>query len=207
MAGTLPHAVFVETGLPGGRVTAFAGELPGCAATADSPETAVTALPARVAAFVAWLRAAGESVEEPVGNWYEVERAAVIETGRAVRRASFSLDDLPPTGEELSTWLRWAELAREELAGALDAEPEAAARLRWLAAQDRALTADLAPGRATDRPAGDRPAAEALDELYLARDALLAAIAAVGPGGPGVRRAVRLAIADDLRASEDLAAR
>jgi len=45
VAGTLPHAVFVETGMDEeGRTMAFAGELPGCAAVADDQFTNVTRL-------------------------------------------------------------------------------------------------------------------------------------------------------------------
>ncbi len=81
MAGTLPHAVFVETDLDRtGSAAAFAGELPGCAAVASDPVAAVAAVPARVTAFVMWLRGHGESLVEPVGNWYEVE------AGRGRRR-------------------------------------------------------------------------------------------------------------------------
>ncbi|MGH2463325.1 MAG: hypothetical protein ACRDFZ_06870 [Candidatus Limnocylindria bacterium] len=203
MAGTLPHAVFVETGIDdAGRAMAFAGELPGCATIADDPATAAGGVPARVAAFVAWLRRCGEDLVEPVGNWYEVERAASTRgPDGGLRRAAFSLDELPPSAAEFETWLRWAELAREELAAALDARPSAADDLEWLAAQDAWLTTDLAPVPGIERRGSG------LDRLYDARDALTAALAAAGPGGTGVRRALRLAIADDLRAVELLATR
>ena len=198
MAGTLPHAVFVETGIDeAGRAMAFAGELPGCAAVGDDPASAVATVPARVTEFVGWLRSRGEPVAEPVGNWYEVERAAAGETvdgGR--RRASFSLDELPPSADEFATWLGWAELAREELATALDLQPTAAEHMAWLAAQDEALAAELGT------PGPGDPAAADLDRIYAARDALTMALITAGPGGAGVRRALRLAIADDLRAVE-----
>lgn len=202
MAGTLPHAVFVETGVDGaGRAVAFAGELPGCAAVGVDPEAAVAAVPARVTAFVAWLQAAGEAVEAPVGNWYEVERAAPgRDADGGPRRAAFSLDDLPPSPDEFATWIRWAELAREELATALDVDPEGAAALAGLAAQDEALAADI--GGAAPPPEAD---ASPIDRLYAARDALMAALAVAGASGGGVRRALRLAIADDLSAAEALA--
>lgn len=199
MAGTLPHAVFVETGIDeAGRSMAFAGELPGCAAIGDDAAAAVAHVPARVAAFVAWLRAGGERLAEPVGNWYEVERAAASPApDGGLRRAAFSLDELPPSAEEFETWLRWAELAREELAGALDGEPAAADRLGWLPTQDAALVVELG---STPTPTGD--GGNALDWIYDARDALTAALTATGPSGAGVRRALRLVIADDLRAVE-----
>ena len=203
MAGTLPHAVFVETGVDAaGRAMAFAGELPGCAVVGDDPASAVAAVPARVTDFVAWLRAHGESLVEPVGNWYEVERAAAGASADGGRgRAAFSLDELPPSADEFATWLGWAELAREELAAALDLRPGAAAQMAWLAAQDAALAAELG----TPGP-GDHAAAD-LDRIYAARDALTTALISAGPGGAGVRRALRLAIADDLRAVELISAR
>lgn len=203
MAGTLPHAVFVETGMDDtGRAMAFAGELTGCAAVDVDPAVAVASLPARVTVFVAWLRAGGESLTEPVGNWYEVERMPVTRDADGVpRRAAFSLDELAPSPDEFSTWLRWAELAREELATALDTDPAAAEGLRWLAAQDESLAVDLGAG-GTEAGGHDARDAAALDRIYAARDALTAALIASGPGGPGARRALRLAIADDLRAVE-----
>ena len=203
MAGTLPHAVFVETGMDeAGRTMAFAGELPGCAAVADDPASAVAAVPARVTEFVGWLRAHGESLVEPVGNWYEVERAAAGEgAAGGPQRASFSLDELPPSADEFATWLGWAELAREELAAALDARPAAAQQIAWLAAQDSTLAAELGTPSSVDDPAAD------LDRMYAARDALTTALITAGPSGAGIRRALRLAIADDLRAVELISVR
>jgi hypothetical protein len=197
VAGTLPHAVFVETDIDeAGTAAAFAGELPGCAAVAADPGTAVAAVPARVSAFVAWLRGHGEPLVEPVGNWYEVERAAAVRRDATTERASFSLDDLPPSASELQTWLLWAELAREDLAEALDAQPGAADDAAWLADQDLALAADLGAG-------GTLPAGlSGLDRLYAARDLLMDGLSAAPDAG--VRRAVRLAIADDLRLLERL---
>jgi hypothetical protein len=198
MAGTLPHAVFVETDLdPSGTAAAFAGELPGCAAFGPGPAEAVAAVPARVTAFVAWLRAHGEALTEPVGNWYEVERAPAAAAGAGIRRATFSLDELPPSANELATWLHWADLAREDLADALDATPGAAADATWIADQDLALAADLGAREAP--PEGATP----LDRLYAARDVLIEALGSVGLDG-GVRRVIRLAIADDLRMTERL---
>jgi hypothetical protein len=199
VAGTLPHAVFVETGIDdAGRSMAFAGELPGCAAVGDDATAAVAGVPARVTAFVAWLRAAGERMAEPVGNWYEVERAAATPgADGGLQRAAFSLDELPPSADEFETWLRWAELAREDLASALDEEPAAAERLAWLPNQDAILAGELG---SSATPTGDD--GTALDRIYDARDALTAALTAAGPTGPRVRRVLRLAIADDLRAVE-----
>src|SRR3990170_2945258 len=157
MAGTMPHAIFIETDVDGhGLVAAYAAELPGCAVFAASDDEAATAMPMRVSRFTAWLRENGEPSPSFVGdNWYEVERARASEAGRA----AFTLDELPPSDDEFATWLRWLELAREELATALDQ--------------------------------GDPTvAAEELD--------------ATGPYHDGVRRMLRLAIADDLRAAEAL---
>lgn len=199
MAGTLPHAVFVETDVDDeGTAVAFAGELPGCAATGPDPAAAVVAVPQRVAAFIAWLRSHGLQPVEPVGNWYEVERAAAQRADGTVRRASFTLDELPPSAAELEAWLQWAELAREDLAAALDGRPEAVESALWLADQDLALASDLGSAPPAE------PGADALDRIYAARDVLMDALH--DRAGEGARRAIRLAIADDLRMTERLRA-
>src|ERR671936_392343 len=99
MAGTMPHAVFVETGLDAdGSVAAYAAELPGCAVFANTDADAVAAIPHRVVDFLRWLAEAGEEAPRVVGdNWYEVERAAAADG----QRAAFSLDELPPSDDEL----------------------------------------------------------------------------------------------------------
>ncbi len=197
MAGTMPHAIFIETDVDGhGLVGAYAAELPGCAAFASTDDEAAAAIPMRVSRFTAWLKANGEPAPTFVGdNWYEVERAAANEG----RRAGFTLDELPPSDEEFATWLRWLELAREELAAVLDeADPTVAGPLiEAIERQDVAFVRDLehaAPELSTDP----------VDRLYAARDALTDAFAAAGPYRDGVRRMLRLAIADDLRAAEAL---
>ena len=198
MAGTMPHAIFIETGVDGGTVAAYAAELPGCAVFAPSDDEAAGAMPMRVSAFTSWLRANGEPVPSFVGdNWYEVERA----TASDGRRAAFTLDELPPSEEEFATWQRWLELAREELAAALDAgDPGAAAnQLDAIERQDLRFVADLG-ATAPDLPA-DR-----IDRLYVARDALTDVLDASGSMHDGVRRILRLAIADDLRAAEAIRA-
>jgi hypothetical protein len=196
MAGTMPHAVFVETDLPGGGAAAYAAELPGCAVFAASDSEAVASIPQRVAHFGDWLRAAGEDAPRfEGGSWYEVERAAPADG----RRAAFSLDALPPSADEVARWSRWLELAREELADALDATDASnvAELVTAIATQDRQLARELSAPEALPR---DEP----VDELYAARDALSDALAAAGPDAEGVRRALRLAIADDLRAADEL---
>ena len=197
MAGTMPHAIFIETDVDGhGLVGAYAAELPGCAVFASTDDEAARAMPRRVSRFTAWLRAGGESQADFVGdNWYEVERAAAGTNGRA----AFTLDELPPSDGEFATWLRWLELAREELAIALDSgDPSSAADLLdAIERQDVAFARDLgggAPELSTDP----------IDRLYAARDALTDALEAAGPAHDGVRRMLRLAIADDLRAAEAL---
>jgi hypothetical protein len=195
MAGTMPHAIFVETGLDGG-VAAYAAELPGCATFAAGDDEAVTEIPQRVGRFTAWLREHGEATPAFVGdNWYEVERAAAPAGGRA----AFSLDELPPSQDEYAAWLRWMELAREELAEALDASGGAGAESE-LAAIERQ---DVAFVRALGGPA-PALAQDPVDRLYAARDGLTDALEAAGPGSEGVRRMLRLAIADDLHAAERL---
>jgi len=196
MAGTMPHAIFIETDVDGhGLVGAYAAELPGCAVFAASDDEAAATMPMRVGRFTAWLRENGEPAPSFVGdNWYEVERAAANE-----RRAAFTLDDLPPSEDEFATWLRWLELAREELASALDeGDPTSATdQLDAIERQDIAFVRDLghaAPELATDP----------VDRLYAAREALTDALEAAGAYYDGVRRMLRLTIADDLRAAEAL---
>ena len=197
MAGTMPHAIFVETGIDdGAAVAAYAAELPGCAVFAATDADATSEMPRRVTRFVDWLRAAGEAAPSFVGdNWYEVERAAAANG----QRAAFSLDDLPPGDEEFDRYLRWLELARELLADALDAAGDdlSAAALERIADQDLALAAQLGASPAA-------PSGGPIDRLYQARDALTAALEAAGSMGDGVRRALRLAIADDLRLADEL---
>lgn len=201
MAGTMPHAIFVETDVDGaGLVGAYAAELPGCAVFAATDDEAAGAMPMRVSRFTAWLRDNGEPVPTFVGdNWYEVERAAAIEVDGTWRRAAFTLDELPPSDEEFATWLRWLELAREELADALDAgDPSAAGeQLEAIERQDVAFVRELG-GQAPEI------AADPVDRLYAARDAMTDALEAAGTLSDGVRRILRLAIADDLRAAEAL---
>ena len=197
MAGTMPHAIFVETDIDGhGQVGAYAAELPGCAVFAATDEEATGAMPRRVSRFTAWLRASGEPQPDFVGdNWYEVERAVATDG----RRAVFTLDELPPSDTEFASWMRWMELAREELADALDAgDPSSAADLLdAIERQDVTFVRDLGGGAPELRP-------DPVDRLYAARDALTDALAAAGPYQDGVRRMLRLAIADDLRAAEAL---
>lgn len=196
MAGTMPHAIFIETGLDDGIVAAYAAELPGCAVFAPSDDEAASAMPMRVSAFTAWLRANGEQVPSFVGdNWYEVERAAATDG----RRAAFTLDELPPSDQEFATWQRWLELAREELASALDAgDPGAAATgLDAIERQDLGFVSELG-GAAPQLPS------DPVDRLYVARDALSDALEAAGAMHDGVRRILRLAIADDLRAADTI---
>jgi len=197
MAGTMPHAIFVETDVDGrGLVAAYAAELPGCAVFAATDDEATTAMPRRVSRFIAWLRANGETQSEFVGdNWYEVERAAAADGGR--ERAAFTLDELPPSDTEFATWLRWLELAREELADALDeGDPSSSAELLdAIERQDVTFVRALGGG-------APELSADPIDRLYAARDALSDALSAAGPYHDGVRRMLRLAIADDLRAAE-----
>jgi hypothetical protein len=203
MAGTMPHAIFVETDVDGqGLVGAYAAELPGCAVFAPTDDEAAGSMPMRVSRFTAWLRDHGEALPAFVGdNWYEVERAAATEHDGGRRRAAFTLDELPPSDAELATWLRWLELAREELADALDAgDPTVAADLLdAIERQDVAFVRELG-GQAPEL------SIDPIDRLYAARDALTDALAASGSGSDGVRRILRVAIADDLRAVEALRA-
>jgi hypothetical protein len=203
MAGTMPHAIFVETDVDGhGLVGAYAAELPGCAVFAAGDDEAAAAMPMRVSRFIAWLRENGETTADFVGdNWYEVERAAAADADGGRRRAVFTLDELPPSDDELAAWMRWLELAREELADALDAgDPSAAAeQLDAIERQDVVFVRELGGG-------APELTADPIDRLYAARDALTDALTAAGPQQDGVRRMLRLAIADDLRAADTLRA-
>jgi len=199
MAGTMPHAIFIETDVDGhGLVGAYAAELPGCAVFAATDDEAAGAMPIRVSHFTTWLKENGEAAPSFVGdNWYEVERAGAT----AERRAAFTLDDLPPSDDEFATWLRWLELAREELAAALDeADPSTAS-----AVLDAIERQDVVSVRELDHAAPEL-SSDPIDRLYAARDALTDALEAAGPYRDGVRRILRLAIADDLRAAESLRA-
>jgi len=193
----MPHAIFVETDVDGnGLVGAYAAELPGCAVFASTDEEASGGMPRRVHRFTAWLRENGESQADFVGdNWYEVERAAAA----GGRRAAFTLDELPPSDAEFATWVRWLELAREELAEALDAgDPSSSVELLdAIERQDVGFVRDLGGG-------APELSSDPIDRLYAARDALTDALTAAGPDHDGVRRMLRLAIADDLRAAEAL---
>ena len=201
MAGTMPHAIFIETDADGaGEVAAYAAELPGCAVFAATDEEAASAMPRRAERFCAWLREAGEEVPAFLGdNWYEVERAAATAAPGGLERASFSLDELPPSDAEFDAWMRWLELAREELATAIDGVGEDAdpALLLSVAGQDLRLARELG----LDAPV---PAGTPVDQLYAARDQLSDALMSAGASAEGVRRVLRLAIADDLHAAERL---
>src|SRR5688572_17919082 len=150
----MPHAIFIETDVDGnGLVGAYAAELPGCAVFAATDDEAAGAMPRRVSRFTAWLRAGGESQPDFVGdNWYEVERAAAVEADGGHRRAAFTLDELPPTDSEFATWLRWLELAREQLASSLDTgDPSSAADLLdAIERQDVGFVRDLGGGRSEE---------------------------------------------------------
>ncbi len=201
MAGTMPHAVFVETDWNGnGTAAAYAAELPGCATYGASPEDAVAGIPSRVNEFVAWLTRHGESMPSYVGgNWYEVERAAARRGDGDFVRAAFSLDELPPSDAEFARYLRWLELAREELAEALDASDPSTAEpmIEPIERQDRALAHELG----VDAPDTD---AEVIDRLFSARDHLSRLLETVGATHDGARRVLRLTIADDLRVAAAL---
>ena len=204
MAGTMPHAIFMEPEVDGpGTYAAYAAEVPGCAVFGDSDEVVAAAMPSRVAAFGAWLRQRGETAPTVIGdNWYEVERAPARDGENGVRRAAFSLDELSPSDAEYMQWMRWLELAREEVADALDAagslSPEAEVAARGVAHRDRAMTEEL--GASTGAAGAD----DVVDALYAARDGLTDALEQAGPSHDGVRRILRLAIADDLRLADTL---
>ena len=111
MAGTMPHAIFIETDVDGqGLVAAYAAELPGCAVFAATDDEAAGAMPMRVSRFTAWLRRHGEPAPAFVGdNWYEVERAGAEGGGGDVAPPSRSTSCRRPTtssrpGSAGSSW-------------------------------------------------------------------------------------------------------
>src|ERR687892_464413 len=166
MAGTMPHAIFIETGLDdGGTVAAYAAELPGCATFGTDADETARRMPVRVAEFTAWLQGAGEAAPAFVGdNWYEVERASAAPGEHGLRRAAFTLDELSPSDEEFAAWMRWLELAREELATGLDASEADAGRLAAITEQDLTLAAELGSDAGQELPE------DPVDRLYAARD-------------------------------------
>ena len=69
MAGTMPHAIFMEPDVDGpGTYAAYAAEFPGCAVFSDSEEAAAAQMPGRVAASGAWLRDRGETAPTVIGT-------------------------------------------------------------------------------------------------------------------------------------------
>jgi hypothetical protein len=157
-----------------------------------------------VAAFAAWLRDRGEEVPAFVGDkLYEVERVSAHDAADGRRRAAFSLDELSPSDDEFRRWTRWLELARQELADALYGAGELTdaqlGALAAMSAQDEVLARELGATGDTGAAAEDL-----VDRLYAARDILTDALAAGGSVAEGVRRALRLAIADDLRLADQL---
>jgi cell division septation protein DedD len=98
--------------------------------------------------------------------------------------------------------MRWLELAREDVADALDAAgslaPDVEADVRAVAARDVAMAGEV--GDPADAPVADDP----VDALYAARDLVTDALERAGPTRDGVRRVLRLAIADDLRLADRL---
>lgn len=112
----------IDRGFDGGAA-AWALDLPGCVAIADTEEAAVARLPARVEAFRAWLAASGAEAGAGLGP-----EVAVLETfdtyllddGYEIN-ATFSDDRRGVTPQEAETALRWLELAHERLERAISA--------------------------------------------------------------------------------------
>jgi hypothetical protein len=111
-------------------------------------------------------------------------------------RGRFSLDDCPGR-RRVQPLPALAGAGPRALADRLDAAGEAPGGGAADRAADLALATQLG-GKAAEL-SGDP-----IDRLYGARDALTAALEVAGAMGDGVRRALRLAIADDLRLADDL---
>ena len=62
----------------------------------------------------------------------------------------------------------------------------------------------MSPSSPTSAARRPELSSDPIDRLYIARDALTDALTAAGPYQDGVRRMLRIAIADDLRAADAL---
>ena len=173
---------------------------PGCAVFAGTDDEAAGAMPMRVSRFTAWLQANGEPAPTFVGdNWYEVERAAAGDGGHGAR-PSRSTSCRRATTSSRRGCAGSSSPARSSPTRSTTADPStAAALLDAIERQDVAFVREL--GAAAPELSSDP-----IDRLYAARDALTDALEAAGPYHDGVRRILRLAIADDLRAAEALRA-
>ena len=203
MAGTMPHAIFMEPDVDGpGTYAAYAAEFPGCAVFGDSDEVAAAAMPARVAAFGAWLRERGQTAPTVIGdNWYEVDgRPPSTASTACDARPSAWMSCRPPTPSSRSGCAGWSWRAKTlptRWMRPAPSHPMSRPTPGLWPAHDLAMAGRLA----TRRRAGcGRP----VDALYAARDLLTDALEQAGPARDGVRRVLRLAIADDLRLADRL---
>ena len=178
-------------------VAAYAAELPGCATFAgDRRRRRAAEMPRRVEPIHRVAAEQRRGVARPSSVTTGTRSSAeALAPGRWRAPPSPSTSS-PPSGEEWVRWLRWLELAREDLADALDAAPPAIAApvAAAIAAQDEAFVASL--GGRRRRTA----AADPLDRCYAARDALTDRARGARCGRRGRAPGLRLAIADDLRA-------
>ena len=199
MAGTMPHAIFIETDVDGhGLVGAYAAELPGCAVFAATDDEAAGAMPRRVSRFTAWLRSNGEAQAELRRRQLVRGRAGRGADGGHRRAHSRSTSCRRATPSSPPGCAGWSWRARSWPRRSTPAtRPRPRTLLDAIERQDVVFVRDLgggAPELSTDP----------IDRLYAARDALTDALEAAGPTHDGVRRMLRLAIADDLRAAEAL---
>lgn len=112
----------VDRGFDGGTA-AWALDLHGCVATAESEPAALERLPHHVDAFLAWLAASGERPAVPPGSEVQVAEhfdSYLLEDGYEIN-ATFLADHDPVRPAEAEATLRWLELAHQRLANAIAA--------------------------------------------------------------------------------------
>ena len=161
-------------------------------------------MPRRVGEFTGWLRERGETAPAFVGdNWYEVERAAAEHGENGVRRAAFSLDELPPSddGVRAAGCAGWSWRARSW--------PTRWTRPALLPMPRRRPSRDRAQDLALARQLGGAAAALAADDpvdraVCGARPPDRCAGARPGRRATACAASLRLAIADDLRLADRL---
>ena len=181
MAGTMPHAIFVETDVDGpGTSPPTPPSFPAVPSSATVTRRPRPRCPPRRVLRRLAARARREPRRPSIGdNWYEVERAAAQHGENGVRRAAFSLDELPPSDAEFAHGCAGWSWRAKTLADALDA---AGSRTRWRGRRPgRGRAGRGHGGRDRRRPPMRRPRTTRWMRLYAARDLLTDALEQAGP--------------------------
>ena len=176
MAGTMPHAIFIETDVDGHGRSAPTRPSSRAAPSSPPPMTRPPA-PCRSASAASPL-AAGER-----GARADVPRRQLVRGGARgrrprERRAAFTLDDLPPTDDE------FADVAALAGAGPRGAGRPPSTQPTRSTARGRCSTrssARTSPPCASSAHAAPELSSDPVDRLYAARDALTDALEAAGP--------------------------